>query len=323
VADVSFTDATMLKWLPPNSKLLEVYGLNVSQITINPRIGYRHKLINIAITGLYQNSTSLSREALDIILGPKTLMRFPAWTWGSWTANIGDIWQATASTGLPWFLDFFVQKGVLDLLPDAAQDEPITLNVISGTSYSKMEALYVEYPSDKAAAHDMPGGSDYWKKYFFAWFYLLGTTVASGQQLAETGDPFGMTLLGENGRIPPDKVFHQIGIVSGYPNANQNSSITNYTTYNALHEWRNDEELFTPESHAGLYSNQEGSGYGTDTSLPLYQGISRLIDFNENDALNLYADVTAVSGSGGPIWAVVHGVLEDLTKKPATAGGTP
>jgi len=310
----------MLKFLPPDSKLLEVYATNASSITINPRIGYRHKLLSVASGGPVANNLTLTREALDIVLGPKTLMRFPVWTWGASNCTIGNIYNTTSTSGLPWFLATFAQKGVLDLLPDAAADEPITLSFVSGTAYAVTEALYVEYPSDQAMAHDVPGGSDYYKKLFFAWFYLMSTTVANGQQLAEYGEPYGMSLLGENGRIPPNRAFHQIGIVSGYPNSNEQSSISNYTTYNALHEWKNDEELFTPDTHAGLYINQEASGYGTDTALPLWSGINRLVDFNPNDKLSLYADVTAVTGSGGPLWALVWGVLEDLSKKPAGAG---
>jgi len=129
-----------------------------------------------------------------------------------------------------------------------------------------------------------------------------------------------MDLLGENGRLPPDKAFHQFGLMSGYQNAGQNGSITNYTVYNALHEWHNDEELFTPETHSGLYINQQASGNAIDTSGPLFSDIGRFIDFNPNDLLALYADVTSVTGSGSPLWVVIDGILEDLSKKPAGAG---
>jgi len=216
-----------------------------------------------------------------------------------------------------------MQRDILDLLPDAAADEPLTLNVVSGTSYPVIDAIYAEYPSDVSMAHDVPGGSDYYKKLFFAWFYLMSTTVASGQQLSEYGEPFGMSLLGENGTIPPNRIFHQFGLGSGYQNANQNSSITNYTVYNALHEWLNDEELWTPETHAGLYCNQESSGINTPTTFPLWSEMRRYVDFNPNDRLKLYVDVTSVTGSGSPIWVTIDGVLEDLSKKPAGAGGAP
>jgi len=323
MADLSFNDATLFKWLPPKSKLLEVYATNVSSITINPRIGYRHKLVSIAINGINLQITSLTREALDIILGPKTVMRYPVWLWGDTGPSIEPINYYLASLGVQNFLGTWIQRGILDLLPDAAQDETMTFNVVSGTAYPVIEVKYVEYPSDQAAAHDVPGGSDYYKKYFFAWFYLMSTTVVNGQQLSEYGEPFGVSLLGENGRLPPDKAFHQFGLLSGYQNANENSSITNYTVYNALHEWKNDEELFTPDTHAGLYINQQSSGGATDTSGDLFQVMKRLVDFNPNDKLSLYADVTSVTGSGSPLWVVIDGILEDLSKKPAGAGGAP
>jgi len=320
VAETSLTDAALLKWLPPKSKLIELYSTNVSSISINPRIGYRHKLINIWINGLNVVSTTLTREAVDIVLGPKTLMRFPAWLWGNSPACINGVGFYFNTTGLPSFLATFAQKGILDLLPDAAADEVLTLNVISGTSYPVVSVKYIEYPSDQAMAHDVPGGSDYYKKYFMAWFSLLSTTVGNGQQLTESGEPFGMSLLGENGRIPPNKLFHQFSVVTGYQNAGENSSITNYTVYNALHEWRNDEELFTPDTHSGLYINQQNSGAQTETTQGIWAAMKRLVDFNPNDQLQLFADVTSVTGSGSQIWAMIDGVLEDLSKKPAGAG---
>jgi len=321
VADLNYYDAIQMKWLPPKSKLIEVYSTNVSALTINPRIGYRHKLLNVWINGLNPTTTSLTREAIDIVLGPKTLVRWPAWLWGNYITSIVGMGGTYRSSGVPEFLGTYILKGVLDLLPDAAADEPLTLSAVSGTSYSAIDAMYVEYPSDQAMAHDVPGGSDYWRKYFFAWFYLFSTTVENGQQLSEYGEPFGMQLLGENGRMPPNKTFHQLGILSGYPNANQNSSITNYTVYNALHEWLNDEELFTPDTHTGLYINQQSAGYLTDTTFAVNFEPKRMVDFNPNDLLALYADVTSVTGTGSPLWVTIDGVLEDLSKKPATAGG--
>ena len=320
MADLSFTDAALMNWFPPKSKLLEVYATNVSSITINPRIGYRHKLIHVAINGTNLTPTSLTREALDVILGPKTLVRYPVWLWGDDAQTINYVaWVVTAG-GLPWSYAMFANKGILDMLPDAAADEPLTLSVVSGTSYNVIEALYLEYPSGDAMSHDVPGGSDYYKKYFYAWFYLMSTTVGSGQELSEYGEPFGMSLLGENGTIPPNKAFHQISLETGYQNAYQNSSISNYTVYNALHEWKNDEELFTPDTHAGLYINQQSSGNSTDTTLCEQRALKRYIDFNSNDRLKLYADVTSVTGSGSPLWVVIDGILEDLSKKPAGAG---
>jgi len=219
------------------------------------------------------------------------------------------------------FLMGWIQRGIVDLLPDAAADEAMTLNFISGTSYPVVSIRYVEYPSDDAMNHNVPGGSDYYKKYFSAWFYLMSTTVENGQQLTETGEPFGMSLLGENGTVPPNKIFHQYGLLSGYENAYQSSSISNYTVYNALHEWKNDEELWTPDTHAGLYCNQQQSGIMTDTTQVFWGEEKRMVDFNPNDRLSLYADVTSVTGSGSPLWVAIDGVLEDLSKKPATAGG--
>jgi len=320
MADLSFYDAVLMKWFPPKAKFIEVYATNVSSITINPRIGYRHKLFNVFINGVDNTSTSLTREALDIVLGAKTLTRWPVWLWGNPNFSIGPINYIVSTPGMPFFPYTYMQRGILDLLPDAAADEPLTLSVVSGTSYPVIEAQYLEYPSDDAMSHDVPGGSDYWRKYFFAWFYLISTTVGSGQQLSEYGEPFGMSLLGENGAIPPNKTFHQFGIASGYQNSSQNSSITNYTVYNALHEWKNDEELFTPETHMGLYCNQEASQTTTDTSCSLIQEIRKLVDFNPNDRLQLYADVTSVTGSGSPLWVLLDGILEDLSKKPAGAG---
>jgi len=323
VADLSFADLLTMSWLPPKSKQVEVYATNVSSVTINPKLGYRHKLLNVAINGLNLTITSLDHEALDIVLGPKTLMRFPVWLWGDNNASLGSLDYVMYSLETELFTLPFIQRNIIDLLPDAAEDESLTLSMVSGTSYPVIDVKYIEYPSDQSLAHDVPGGSDYYKKFFFAWFRLLSTTVGNGQQLVEYGEPFGMSLLGQNGAISPNKVFHQFGITSGYQNANQNSSISNYTVYNALHEWKNDEELFTPDTHSGLYCNQQSSGWSTDTSLGLYQQIRRYVDFNANDRLNLYADVTSVTGSGSALWVMLDGVLEDLSKKPAGAGGAP
>jgi len=318
----SYFDATMLKWIPPKSKQIEVYSTNVSSLTINPKLGYRHKLLTVAINGLGQGSTTLTREAVDITLGAKTVVRYPAWLWGQ-SPSIQQVGSVAASVSLNEFLLGWAQRGILDLLPDAAEDEVMTLTMISGTSYPVIDVKYLEYPSDQSLAHDVPGGSDYWRKYFIAWFYLLATQTGNGQQLTESGEPPGLSLLGLNGRLPPNKAFHQFSIISGYQNANENSSITNYSVYNALHEWKNDEELFTPDTHAGLYCNQQSSGGAIDTGSDMFQCTRRVVDFNPNDSLQLYADVTSITGSGSPIWVTIDGILEDLSKKPAGAGGAP
>jgi len=181
VADLSFFDVALMKWIPPKSKLLEVYATNVSSVTINPRIGYRHKLFNIWINGINDTPTTLTREAVDIIAGPKTLLRYPVWLWGNIGYSVNAVGTTIWGVNQSYFFNNWATKPILDLLPDAAQDEPLTLNVVSGTSYPVIEAIYAEYPSDQAAAHDVPGGSDYWKKYFIAWFYLMSTTAGSGQ----------------------------------------------------------------------------------------------------------------------------------------------
>ena len=323
MAQIGFVEAMQLKWLPPKSKVLQTYATNVSSITINPRVGYRHKLLSVAINGIVGEMTppNMTREAVDIILGPKTMMRYPAWLWGDGGPFIAQYSDSPDGSTLLWFLANWVNKEVLHLLPDAADDEPLTVSMISGNAYPTVGIKYAEYPSENAAAHDVPGGSDYWERYFWAWFYLMTTTVASGQQLSEYGEPYGMSLLGDNGRLPPNRAFHQLTIASGYQNAAQNSSITNYTVYNALHEWLNDEELFTPDTHIGLYINQQSSGGETDTSNGPFATWRRDVDFNPNDKLSLYADVTSVTGSGSPLWVAIEGILQDLSKKPA--GGAP
>jgi len=319
---MSAVEAMQLEWLPPKSKVLQIYSTNVSSVTINPKIGYRHKLLNVAINGIagVMTPTNMTREAIDIVLGAKTMVRYPAWMWGNSIPDIAQ-YSDTADVSLPWFLTNWVTKGITDLLPDAAQDEPLTISAISGNTYPVIGIRYAEYPSEQAAAHDVPGGSDYWRKYFVAWFYLMSTTVGSGQQLTEAGEPFGLSLLGSDGLIPPNRHFRMFTLESGYQNALENSSITNYTVYNALHVWKNDEELFTPDTHVGLYINQQNSGGQTDTTNSIFNDWRRNTDFNPSDRLSLYADVTSVTGSGSPLWVLIDGILEDLSKKPATAGG--
>jgi len=321
MADLNFYDSILMKWLPPKSKQVEIYATNASSITIEPKIGYRHKLLHIGNVGANNTSSTLDHEALDIILGAKTVARFPDFMWGSGGFSIGTLNSVAETALLPQLLVIYMQRNILDLLPDAAEDEPITLSYVSGTAYSVTKVIYAEYPSDNPLAHDVPGGSDYWRKYFFAWFSLLSTAVKNGQQLTESGEPFGMSLLGLNGRVPPNRHFHQFGIQTGYMSGSQNSSITNYTVYNALHEWKNDEELFTPDTHAGLYINQYNSYNLTDAGNPLPVEVKREEDFNPNDSLQLYTDVTSVTGSGSTLWVVIDGILEDLSKKPAGAGG--
>jgi len=320
VADLDFYNTILMTWLPPESKLIEIYATNVSSLTINPRIGYRHKLLNVQVNGSNPYSSTIPREAIDITTGPKTVLRYPIWLFGQADTDADGVGYNEGFIRFSKFLSVWVKRNVLDLLPDAAADETLTLSFVSGSTYPVLDALYAEYPSDQAMAHDVPGGSDYWRKFFVAYFYLLSTTVGNGQQLSEYGEPFGMSLLGENGTIPPNKIFHQFGIASGYPNAAQNNGISKYTTYNALHEWKNDEELFTPDTHAGLYINQESSLNNYATCEPLPFELPRRVDFNPNDRLKLYADVTTVTGSGGPLWVTIDGILEDLSKKPAGAG---
>lgn len=319
-------EIALQKWIPKDAELIEVTGTDVSSLTIEPELGYRHKIFDLNIN-FAEPAGAVSAapwyDAVDIILGSKTISRYIGWLYGNTSADIQGIENYNSWSRFSTFSDVLADLNLLHLLWDAAEDEAITFNMVSGNSVELMKARYLKYKSADVSSHDVPGGSDYYQRLFFDWWSLLATSTGAGQMLTEGPMPYGQKLLGQNGRIPPTRQFEQYIIRTGYPNGNQNSGVTNFTEYSYLHEWDDDQELWTPLTHQGLYIDQQKSGFLTDTTTILDNSKLYKYTFKPNHLLGLYADVPSVTGSGSTLTAVLFGVLTDLSKAPAApaAGG--
>ncbi|MEM3829158.1 MAG: hypothetical protein QXP36_08100, partial [Conexivisphaerales archaeon] len=207
-----------------------ITGQSGTQLVIPNRVNYRNKLIDLFVTGVPAGSYA------DIYVGSRVYMRFPYQV--SYTAFLNP--PSAKYDGLGGFA-YFIKKILRDesLYPNAAEDEEIVINLSAAAG--EIDAYYLQCQGGDVTSHTVPGGSDYPTKPFIDIFAYTATSAGAGQQITTEVVPTGLALLDSNRRISPTKQFILYSLVADYV-----SSGTNYTTYNRLHVYDEENELFTP-----------------------------------------------------------------------------
>ena len=276
--------------------LRRVTGSSTTQLTIPARIGYRHVLYDVFITG-----TTLYAYA-DIAVGTRVFLRIPFQADNCITVNYPG--AKVNGKGFLWGLsDLFGSEH----LPNAAEDEDI--NITLSAAAVRIDAYYAEIKPQDVSSHSVPGGSDAKIKPFIELLDTLVTTTGNGINVLNENMPTGLGLLDNNGRV---KATTQFTLLTAF--ADYTSSGTNFTQYSRLHIYDEDEELFTPLNHEGLfidYTVAQGDLYMNWPQRQYFKPDQPYI-FKPNHQVSVKADVPAVTGSGSTLRVALIGVRERL-----------
>jgi len=279
-----------------STTLRRVTGSSTTQLTIPARIGYRHVLYDLFVTNLPPYGYA------DISVGTRIFMRLP-----NTVANCVSITAPgykVQGKGFLWGLsDLFGAEH----LPNAAEDEDI--NVTLNAAATRIDAYYAEIKPQDVSSHSVNGGSDAKVKPFIELLDTLVTTTGTGQNVLNENMPTGLGLLDNNGRVKATTQFTLLTAFADYV-----SSGTNFTEYSRLHIYDEDEELFTPLNHEGLfidYTVAEGDLFMNWTVRQYFKPDQPYI-FKPNHQISLKADVPAVTGTGSTLRVALIGVRERI-----------
>ncbi|MEM3844809.1 MAG: hypothetical protein QXU98_03810 [Candidatus Parvarchaeota archaeon] len=276
-----------------------ITGQSTTQLVIPNRVNYRNKLIDLFVTN------PPSGGYADIYVGSRVYMRFPF--------QVSSIMLINAPNykfdGLGGF-GYFIKKVLGDesLYPNAAEDEEIVINLSSAAT--EIDAYYLQCTGGDVTSHNVPGGSDYPVKPFIDLFTYTSTSTGAGQMITNEVVPTGLALLDSNRRISPTKQFTMYTLAVDYV-----YSGSNYTTYNRLHIYDEENELFTPLDHSGLAINILS---GTNDLQYLYNDnnyfkVSPPYVFNPNHLVTLLTDVSVVQGNGSTLYVYLMGIKKTLS----------
>jgi len=276
--------------------LRRVSGTSTTQLTIPARIGYRHVLYDLFITN------GQAYGYADISVGTRIFMRIPFQA-----ANclvVAPPGQKVAGKGFLWGLsDLFGAEH----LPNAAEDEDI--NITLNAAASRIDAYYAEIKPEDVSSHSVPGGSDAKIKPFIEVLDTLVTTTGNGINVLNENMPTGLGLLDANGRVKATTQFTLLTAFVDYV-----SSGTNFTEYSRLHIYDEDEELFTPLNHEGLfidYTVTVGDLFMYWPSRTYFKPDQPYV-FKPNHQISVKADVAAVTGTGSTLRVALIGIRERL-----------
>jgi len=273
-----------------------ISATSTTQLTIPARIGYRHVLYDVFVTNgqLYGYA--------DIAVGTRIFIRLPQGCGNCATLSApGFKYQGK---GFLWGLsDLFGAEN----LPNAAEDEDI--NITLNAAATRIDAYYAEIKPEDVSSHSVPGGSDAKIKPFVEILDTLVTTPGNGINVLNENMPTGLGLLDNNGRV---KATTQFTLLTAF--ADYTSSGTNFTEYSRLHIFDEDEELFTPLNHEGLfidYTVVQGDLY-INWAQHWYFKPDQPYVFKPNHQISVKADVPAVTGSGSTLRVALIGVRERI-----------
>lgn len=281
-----------------------ITGQSTTQLIINNRVNYRNKLIDLFVTG------APSAGYADIYVGSRVYMRFPFQVANSLLTSSPSV----KYDGLGG-LGFIIKKllGNANLFPNAAEDEPITINLSAAAT--EIDAYYLQCSGGDVTSHTVPGGSDYPEKPFIDIFTYAASAAGAGQLITNEVVPTGLQLLDSNRRISPTKQFSLYSLIADYV-----SSGTNYTEYSRLHVYDEEDELFTPLDHSGLLidevkgTNDLRFNFSSNDYFPM----SPAYIFKPNHLVSLLTDVAAVTGTGSTLYLYLIGIV---SKSGQAAGG--
>ncbi|MEM3845049.1 MAG: hypothetical protein QXU98_05050 [Candidatus Parvarchaeota archaeon] len=275
-----------------------ITGQSQTQLTIPNRVNYRNKLIDLFVTG------PPSGGYADIYVGSRVYMRYPFQVASSTLIQS----PTTKIAGLGGF-GFFIKNILKDesLFPNAAEDEEIVINLSAAAA--EIDAYYLQCQGGDVTSHNVAGGSDYPTKPFIDIFTYTATAVGAGQQITNEVVPTGLALLDSNRRISPTKQFTLYSLVADYV-----SGGTNYTTYNRLHVYDEENELFTPLDHSGLEINlvTNTNDINYNFSSNTYFTVNPPYVFNPNHLVTLLTDVSSVTGTGSTIYVYLMGIKKNV-----------
>jgi len=273
-----------------------VSGSSTTQLTIPARIGHRHVLYDVFVTN------GQAYGYADVSVGTRIFIRIPVGA-----ANIVSIAVPGLKINGKGFLWGLSDLFGAEHLPNAAEDEDIniTLNAAAG----RIDAYYAEIKPEDVSSHSVTGGSDAKVKPFIEVLDTLVATTGNGINVLNENMPTGLGLLDNNGRVKATTQFTLLTAFADYV-----SSGTNFTQYSRLHIYDEDEELYTPLNHEGLfidYTVAEGDLYMNWPARQYFKPDQPYI-FKPNHQVSLKADVPAVTGTGSTLRVALIGVRERI-----------
>jgi len=279
-----------------STTLRRVTGSSTTQLTIPARIGYRHVLYDVFVT----NPPSLGYA--DVSVGTRIFIRLPFQAANCVTVSSPG--QKYQGKGFLWGLsDLFGGEN----LPNAAEDEDI--NITLNAAATRIDAYYAEIKPQDVSSHSVNGGSDAKVKPFIEVLDTLVASAGTGVNVLNENMPTGLGLLDNNGRVKATTQFTLLVAFADYV-----SSGTNFTEYSRLHIFDEDEELYTPLNHEGLfidYTVTQGDLYMYWPARTYFKPDQPYV-FKPNHQISLKADVTAVTGTGSTLRVALMGVRERI-----------
>jgi len=279
-----------------STTMRRVTGSSTTQLTIPARIGHRHVLYDVFITGPTVYAYA------DVSVGTRVFLRIPFQAGNCITVQFPG--AKVNGKGFLWGLsDLFGAEH----LPNAAEDEDI--NITLSAAATRIDAYYAEIKPQDVSSHSVTGGSDAKVKPFIELLDTLVATTGNGINVLNENMPTGLGLLDANGRV---KATTQFTLLTAF--ADYTSSGTNFTEYSRLHIFDEDEELFTPLNHEGLfidYTVAPGDLYMSWPSRQYFKPDTPYV-FKPNHQVSVKADVPAVTGTGSTLRVALIGVRERL-----------
>ena len=276
--------------------LRRVSGSSTTQLTIPARIGYRHVLYDVFVT----NPPSLGYA--DVSVGTRIFIRLPFPV--ALCTIITSPGFKINGKGFLWGLsDLFGAEH----LPNAAEDEDI--NITLNSAAQRVDAYYAEIKPQDVSSHNVNGGSDAKIKPFIEVLDTLVTTTGNGINVLNENMPTGLGLLDNSGRV---KATTQFTLLTAFSDFVYNG--TNFTEYSRLHIYDEDEELFTPLNHEGLFIDNTVTYPDLFMDWPqhIYFKPDQPYVFKPNHQISVKADVPAVTGTGSTLRVALIGTRERL-----------
>jgi len=273
-----------------------ISGSSTTQLTIPARVGHRHVLYDLFVTGIPAYGYA------DITVGTRVFMRIPFGA--ALCTTVYSPGFKVDGKGFLWGLsDLFGAEH----LPNAAEDEDI--NITLNAAAQRIDAYYAEIKPEDVSSHSVPGGSDAKIKPFIEVLDTLVTTTGNGINVLNENMPTGLGLLDNNGRVKATTQFTLLTAFSDFV-----YSGTNFTEYSRLHIYDEDEELFTPLNHEGLFIDNSVTYPDLFMDWPhrMYFKPDQPYVFKPNHQISVKADVAAVTGSGSTLRVALIGIRERL-----------
>ena len=279
-----------------STTLRRVTGSSSTQLTIPARIGYRHVLYDLFVT----NPPSYGYA--DIAVGTRVFIRIP---FGAQFCDTVDRPGFKANgKGFLWGLSNLFGP---EHLPNAAEDEDI--NITLNAAATRIDAYYAEIQPQDVSSHSVNGGSDAKVKPFIEVLDALVNSAGTGINVLNENMPTGLGLLDISGRVKATTQFTLLTMFADYVTGG-----TNFTEYARLHIYDEDEELFTPLNHEGLFIDYTVAQGDLHMYWPqqLYFKPDTPYVFKPNHQISVKADVPAVTGTGSTLRVAMIGVRERI-----------